>query len=286
MKALLTRRTIVIASAALLLALITIISVNVFNSAGPVTGFANTVTRPIRALASEVARAFEDIFAAMYRYKELERRNEELLRTITKYEQDLRDSAALAEENERLRQLHDFRERHPGYEHVMATLVSWNSDNLSSSFIINKGYANSDIIRGMGVATEYGVLIGQIFEVGATTSTVITVLDTKFRAAAFVGRSDGSTDGDGSVTVEGNFTYMRSGLLTLDNIDDDLIVRRGDMVVTSGLGGVFPIGLVVGEVDDVFRHTSGIGRFATVRPMREIDAVSTVFIITDFENPD
>jgi rod shape-determining protein MreC len=285
LKALVTKRSIVIASVAFFLALITVISINVFNSAGPVTGFANTVTRPVRALASTVARTFEEIYSAIYRYRDLERRNEELLILLTRYEQDFRVSAALAEENAQLRQLFEFRERHPDYQQEMVTLVSWNSDNWSSSFIINRGYMNSNIVRGMGVATEYGVLLGQVFEVSATTSTVITVLDTTFSAAGFVGRGDGGDD-EGSVTVKGDFTQMRNGLLMLDNINDDLVVRSGDMVVTSGHGGVFPTGLIVGEVVDVYRHTSGIGRFATVRPMREIDTISTMFVITDFENPD
>jgi len=286
MKALITRRSVIIVSTALLLAIISIISVNVFSSAGPATGFANTVTRPVRALASSVAQVFENIFSAIYRYEELERRNEELQRIVVRYEQDFRDATALAEENERLRDLLDFRERHGDYNHEMATLESWGSDNWSSSFIINRGYANSNIERGMGVATEYGALIGQVFEVGATSSIVITILDTKFSAAAFVGRREGDDEGDGSVTVKGDFTYMRSGLLIIDNIDDDLIVRPGDVVSTSGLGAVFPTGLVVGNVEDVFRHASGIGRFATVRPMRDINTVSNVFVIIEFENPD
>jgi len=286
MKALLTRRSIIIASAALLLALIAIISVNVFNSAGPVTGFANTVTRPVRALASTVAGTFGEIYSAIYRYQELERRNDELQRLIVKYERDFSESDAIAAENDRLRELLEFRERYGDYVHEMATLVSWNSDNWSHSFIINKGYTNSKIARGMGVATEDGALIGQVFEVGAVQSTVITILDTRFSAAAFVGRGDGGDEVESSMTAKGNFTYMRSGLLTLDSIDDDLIVRAGDMVSTSGIGSVFPAGLVVGEVDDVFRHTSGIGRYATVIPMRDINRVSTVFVITEFENPD
>jgi len=286
MKALISRRSIIIASAALLLAIIAIVSVNLLNSAGPVTGFANIVTRPVRAVASTVARTFGTIFAAIYEYDALEQRNEELLILLARYEQDFNESAALAKENAQLRELLEFRERQPGYDHEMATLRSWNADNWSSSFEINKGHMNSGIARGMGVATEYGVLIGQVSEVGATTSTVITILDTKFSAAAIVGRSDASAEEDSPGTVKGNFSYMRSGLLTLDNINDDLIVRRGDLVITSGQGGVFPAGLIVGEIDDIFRHTSGIGRFATVKPTYDIDSVSTVFIILEFENPE
>ena len=303
MKTLITKRSVLIASIAFLLALITLVSVNVFQSVGPVTGFANTVTRPVRTLASSVAQIFESIFSSIYRYDALLAENENLLVMIAQYELNLKESEELAEDNARLRQLLAFRERHAGYEHVQATFISWGADNWSSTFIINKGYLNSEIERGMPIATEYGMLLGQVFEVGPTTSTVITILDTTFSAAASVTAYiedediedvDGTVtyrgiidESDSSVTAKGNFTYMSSRLLTLDNIHDDLIVRPGDRVITSGHGGFFPKGLIIGRVEEVFRHTSGIGRFATVKPLREIDTIgSTVFIITDFENID
>jgi len=286
MKAILTKRTIIIFSASLLLAIVTIVSINVFNTAGPVTGIANTITQPVRALASTVARAFGDIFSAIYRYEELEKRNEELVARIAILESNSRAAEELAEENNRLRLLLDFRELHGDYEHEQAAFEGWTSDNFSSTFTINRGYANSNIQRGMAVATEEGVLIGQIYEVGARQSTVITILDTKFSAAANVGRRDTGDESDSSVTVRGDFTYMRSGLLALDMFDDDLIVRRGDTVITSGRGGVFPRGLIVGEVDDVTRSAGGINRFATVRPLLDINSISIVFVITGFENPE
>ena len=275
----------IIASIAVILAMITIISVNVFNSPGPVTGFANTVTRPVRALASTVASIFENIYASINRYDDLMAEYEILTKTLAEYEQNYRQSAELAEENTRLRLLNDFRERHSGYAHEMATLQSWGSGNWFSSFTINKGYANSNVAKGYGVATEEGVLLGQVIEVSATTSIVITVLDTRFSAAAFVG-GEGSGDSSGTATVKGDFSYMHNGLLIIDHIDDDISILPNAIVSTSGYGGVFPTGLVVGRVVNVYTHSNGIGRYATVKPLREIDTISEVFIITDFENPE
>jgi len=282
MKALISKRSIIIASVSLLIAIIAIVSVNVFNSAGPVTGFADTVTRPVRALASTIAKTFGNIYASIYRYEELERRYDELARTIARLQADSREAKELADENERLRDLLEFRERYGGYENEMASLVSWNSDNWSSSFIINKGYSNSNVARGMGVTTEYGVLLGQVWDVGATRSTVITVLDTRFSAAVFIG-GDTSENSDGTATVKGDFNQMRSELLLLDYIDDDMVVNRGSSVVTSGYGGVFPAGLTIGDIVNVSRHTSGLGRYATVRPLRDINTIQTVFVIVAFE---
>jgi len=285
MKALITKRSIIIASAALLIALITVVSVNVFNSTGPITGFANTVTRPVRALATTVARTFGNIFASIYRYDELEKRHEELLQRLARYEANLRDSIALAEENDRLRRALDFRERRPDFDREMVTITGWTADNWSHSFTINRGYSNSSITVGMGVATEYGVLIGQVSEVSALQSTVRTVIDTTFSAAVFVGGESESTS-DGTATARGDFTQMRNGLLLLDYIDDDVIVLTESTVVTSGRGGIFPPGLTIGEVINVYDHSSGIGRYATIRPLRDIDTLQTVFVILEFENPE
>jgi len=283
MKALINKRTIIIASASLLIALITFISVNAFNSGGPVTGFANTITRPVRSLASSVARASGDIYAAMYRFEESERRNEELLQIVAQLQLDHRDAAELADENDRLRSLLEFRRRHGRYAHEPATLRNWTGDNWTHTFTINVGYTNSNIAEGMGIATESGILIGQVFSVGATESTVITVLDTRFSAAIFIG-GETVEDSDGTATVKGDFNHMHSGLLIIDFIDDNVVVNRGSFVVTSGAGAVFPSGLTVGEIVDVFPHPSGIGRYATVRPSSPIEAISQVYIIIGYPN--
>jgi len=284
MKALITKRSIIIASIAFFLALITLISVNVFNTAGPATGLAGAITRPVRALSAQVANTFGNIFASMYRYEELEKRYEELLRAHVRLQQDFMDSEAIAAENELLRQQLDFRERHPGVEQEMVSIINRNSDNWTSTFTINRGYSNSEIRVGTPVATEYGVLIGQVVEVRATESTVITVLDTKFSAAAFVG-GDNREEADGTVTAKGDFLQRRNGMLIIDHIDDDLNILTGADVFTSGYGGIFPAGFNIGKVEMVQNHANGIGRFATVRPSRDIDTVQDVFVIINFENP-
>ena len=281
MKTFLSRKTVLIAAIAVLIAITAIISLNVFNSSGPVTGLANILTRPVRALASQVAGAFESIYASAYRYDNLMKKHEELLIRLTELERNYLESIALAEENEQFRALLGFRERHSGYEQELATISGWSGSNWSSSFAINLGYANSTIQRGNGVVTEYGVLIGQVTDVGATTSTVVSVLDTTFSAGARIG------DATGPATVKGDFALMRSGLMMLDVFDDDLIVLTGDTVFTSSAGGVFPAGLVVGEVVEVLRHQTGVGRYATVKPLRDLDdTISIVFVITDFDLTD
>ena len=280
MKAFLNKKTIIIAAIAVLIAIISIVSVNLFNSGGPVTGLANAVSKPIKSLVLSVARSFESIYNAIYKYEELQESYEEALKDIATKQLAYRESSDLLSEVNRLRKLLGFVERNEGHVTEEAVVENWGSNNWSSTFTIKKGYANSvtEIARGNSVITESGVLIGQITEVGALTSTVVTVIDTTFSAGAFVG------EGEGTVTVKGDFSLMSSGQLMLDHLSEDIIVLPGDSVVTSGGGGVFPIGLVIGEVVEVNRHSSGIGRYAVVRPMRAIDnSITDVYVITSFD---
>jgi len=288
-KTLITKKSIIIASTAMLLALITIVSVNAFNTPGPITGFANVATAPVRAIASTVAQTFESIYAAIYRYEDLEHRYDMLAARYAQLVLDQYEAADLARENEMLRELLEFRDRHGGFDHEPASVRSRGGDNWSSSFTINRGYANSDVRAGMGVTTEYGFLIGVVSEAGATTSTVRTILDTTFSTSAFVGDAtfdDADIETSISLTASGNFNFMRSGLLIIDYIDDGINLLPGASVITSGLGGVFPPALVIGEIEAIFPHANGIGRFATVRPMRDISTVNHVFVITGFELPE
>jgi len=281
MKALLSRSTMIIAAVAVLIAMITIVSINAFSSTGPVTGMATMITRPVRTLASTVTRTFERIYASIYRYDDLMADYDRVVMENNNLRRDYRESIVLAEENEQLRAQLGFRERQPGYQWEMAAVETWSGSNWSHSFTINLGHSNSNIARGQAVITEYNVLIGQVTEVGATTSTVATVLDTTFAAGAFIGE-----DREGTATVKGSFDLMRAGLLMIDHIDDDLIILPGDSVETSGIGSKFPSGLFIGEVLEVHRHSTGVGRYATVRPSRVLDSISSVFIITGFEATD
>jgi len=277
MKTLINRKAIIITAVAVLIAFSSVVSINVWGGSGPVTIVANTFSRPLRALASTVANVFESIYSSIYRYDDLMADYEKALMSISVLEAAYRESKEIAEENERFRALLNFRERNTGYDYVDAKVEDRTSSNWSSSFTINRGYVNSDIQKGNGVVTEYGMLIGQVSEVGAKQSIVVTILDTTFAAGAFIG------DEGGNATVKGDFNLMRSGLLMLDHIDENLIVLPGDSVVTSGVGSVFPVGLIIGEVVEVLPHNTGIGRYATVKPMRDVTTIMYVYIITGFE---
>lgn len=277
MKALFTRKTVVIAAVAVLIAIVTFISVNVFGTGGPVTGLANAVSRPLKSWASSIARSFESIYGSIYRYENLKADYEKAIEKIAKLEDTSREAAHLEEELAYLRALHNFGERNSGHVYELAQVISPGASNWSSSFTINKGSDNSSISRDNCVISEYGILIGKVTDVGANSSTFISVLDTTFSAGVLIGESGGAA------SVRGDFSLMNLGLLKLDHISGEQPVLPGDTIVTSGISGAFPAGLVIGEVAEVFNHSTGIGQYATVRPYLTLETISVVAVITEFE---
>ena len=270
-------KTILISAISVVIAISTLISVNVFESSGPATGAANLLTRPLMALTANIARTFESIYGNIYRYEQVVRD----LERAHLLNQQLRDmyaeAAQLEYENRLFRAMLDIRPRLPDPELEFARILGPGSANWASTFTIEIGSVNADIRVGNSVITAYGMLIGRVSDVGFTTSTVVSVLDTTFSARVLIGET-GQT-----ATARGDFSLMNSGLLMLDHIADDIPVVPGDTIVTTDDGGTFPEGLVIGQVQEVHTHATGVGRFAIIRPTLPINSISYCFVIIDFQ---
>ena len=276
MKSVYGRKNVMITAVAVIIALTTIISVNVFENSGPATGLANIITRPFMRLTSTIARTFESIYGNIYRYEQLRRDHERLRIEMARLQELYAETTELEEENAFLRNIMGFRDRMPPLEMDFAPIHDLGSSNWSSTFAIELGSNFSDIAPGNSVVTEYGALIGRVSSVGLNNSTVVSILDTTFSASVFIG------DTGETATATGDFAYMNRGMLILDNISPDTHVIPGDSITTTGQGGIFPAGLVIGEVVEVLNHATGVGRYATIRPILPIYSISNAFVITDF----
>ena len=82
--------------------------------------------------------------------------------------------------------------------------------------------------------------------------------------------------------AEGNYDLMADGNLRLSYLTDDASVVIGDTVETSGRGGLFPKGVMIGTVESVLPEDNGISYYAVLKPFVDVDTVSSVSIVTDY----
>ncbi len=262
--------------AVLLAAVMAILTALTGGSASPVAAFWGAVAKPFQMFTVGVADSIASSHEATYRYDIVLQENAELKKRIAEMEEAERQSVATGEENDRLRKLLGLAERHRDFTWETAMITASGTSNWASTFTINKG-SQQGLEPKMCVVTEEGFLIGFLSEVGPGFSIVTTLIDTDMECGAYISRS-----GDGAV-VEGNFDLMRQGLLRLSYLSKDTDLRNGDLVLASGIGGVFPRDIVIGAIESVQVDSSGISAYAVIRPSVDLNRLTHVSIIKSFD---
>ena len=242
-------------------------------------GFVQNLTgileSPIQKVLSSAVNWFDSMYGYLYEYDSLMAENESLRSQLADAQKSARDGIEASEENTRLRKLLELREKHTDYVMESCKVVLWSSSNWSSAFTISKG-ASSGIELGDPVITEYGAVVGQITELGTNWATVCTLIDVDMSVGAFVGATGNSG------MVVGEYSFMREKTAKLTYLADGAQIFVGDDVLTSGSGGAFPAGLMIGTLTAVQTEAGGQIEYGIVQPQANLDSLVQVFVIKDF----
>jgi len=242
----------------------------------PLTNLAGIATSPFRATASAVVGWFSDKQNYYEDVKALKQENADLKKQIADMQSDVRQAQSDSTENKRLRELLNLREQHKDFELESATITERSSSNWTSSLTLNRGTEHG-VKPGDCVITESGYLVGVVKEAGLNWCSILTIVDTDTSLGAQVFRTK-------SIGVaEGDFTLMSKDRLRLDYLPANTQLLNGDLVVTSGLGGYHPSGLVIGTVEEVQTDDSGAAKYAVLSPSADLDSLTEVFIIKSFD---
>ena len=234
-----------------------------------------SVLTPFRSASSALVRQAERYYDYIFKYESLQAQNEALKAQIIAMEEDVRSADSLQRENERLHQLLDLSTEHEDYHFASAYIISWVDSNWKSAFTIGKG-TNAGIHEGLVAVTEYGQVIGLVTEAGSNWATITTVLDSTLGISATVA----STGYNG--VVEGALATGSEGLLRMNYLPTDSVLRNNDQVLTTG-STVYPRGLIIGYITDANFDQTGVAKYALLKPAADLDDLEQVFIITDFD---
>ena len=243
---------------------------------GFVQNATGVIKSPIQKALSSAVNWFDTIYGYIYEYDQLLAENESLRSQLADAQQSARDGIAASEENVRLREALNLRQAHTDFELESCKVVLWSSSNWASAFTISKG-ESSGIELGDPVITEYGAVVGQVTELGSNWATVSTLIDVDMSVGAFVGVAGNSG------MVVGEYSMMRDKQAKLTYLADGAQIFVGDDVLTSGSGGAFPAGLVIGTLTAVQTEAGGQIEFGIVEPQCDLDSLVQVFIINIFE---
>lgn len=244
------------------------------------TGFlqnmAGVVAYPFRAAGSAVTGWFSDIGDHFASVEELKRANEELKKENAELQEELRQARADSEENQRLRDLNGLRQQRRDFVFESARIIERSTSNWARVLTLNKG-SSLGVAQGDCVVDQQGSLVGVVTEVGLNWCSVTTILDTDSELGALVLRTGEAT------VAQGELSLMGQGKLKLSYLESESSLINGDLIVTSGLGGYYPSGLVIGSVEEIRTDDNGLTRYAVLTPKTDITELTQVFIITDFD---
>lgn len=278
MKDLISKKGIIIAAIAIVIALVAAVTMALSGgNADFGRVLSEPVFKPLKSAMSGLVSSLEDIYGYIYRYDSVVAENAELKERIAELEKDSREYTEIIEENERLRSLIGFSRRGSDelpYELKDVTVISWTASNFSSSFTINRGETYG-IEVGDAVITAEGYLVGTVTEVGVSSSTVVSIIDTTMSVGAIL------SDTDETGIVEGDFSLFKESRLKLGYIANTSNVFIGDSVLSSGRGGSSPAGLIIGTVESIKEDSTGHGSYAVVKPAADLSSVSDLYVITD-----
>jgi rod shape-determining protein MreC len=228
----------------------------------------------------ELSSLVSQTVLAVRELADLRREHAELLKRLSRYEEMERSSAEIRQENIRLREQLGFAQG-VRYRHIPAEISGRDPDNLFSALVINKG-KHAGVASGMAVITfQDGVqsLVGKVIHSGAFESLVMPLYDTSsyISSRLAVSRYEGLVEGQGKSDEP-----LRMSLIPKQARDE---INVGDMVVSSGMGGVYPAGINIGRVSKVNYREYEVSMDAELESIVDFSRLEYVFVLEKMPEP-
>ncbi len=223
---------------------------------------------PMQRLMLGIEDSVKGVWSGYIDLVNVREENEELKKALTLVTED---NLRLKEEinlNARLKTILEYKDQLP-HKSKAAVIIGFNKEPWARTVTIDKG-AKDGIAKDLAVISPLGV-VGRVIDVNTHTSKVLLGSDLRSNIDVIVQRSriKGVAEGNG---IDGFLLkYVRQ-------VDD---VQLGDLVLTSGLSGVFPKGVAVGEVVKIEKGRDNFFKAIEVRPAVNIQRIEEVLVITE-----
>ncbi len=224
------------------------------------------ITAPVQKVVSAVISGISSVWKGYFHLVGLQRENEALKQQLKKLKLELHSYREADLANHRLRALLNFKTS-IATPLLPAEVVAFDPSGWFQTILIDKG-RNDGVVRDMAVVSADG-LAGRVIGVSGRHAKVLLILDRNSAVDALIQRS----------RARGVLVGLGRELCLLKYVQRNEDVQVGDQVISSGMGGVFPKGLLLGRVREVVRGNSGLFQEVEVDPAADFSRLEEVMVV-------
>ncbi|MGI5848860.1 MAG: rod shape-determining protein MreC [Christensenellales bacterium] len=233
-----------------------------------------SILSPVQNAFYSATDAIADFFSRIFSGKDLQTQNLELQAEVAELKGQLQHYNEIKQENKRLANLLNFDTETANLQYVTARVIGKAPGHWFNKFIINVGLLDG-IQVDMPIVNGDG-LVGRVVATGANWSRIMTIVDSSSGVSAIVER----TRDIGILTGIVFSGDEKNAYLTMSYLPLNADLVPGDTVISSGLAGVFPKGIRIGEVIEVSENEDGMKNEAVVSPWVDFYHLEEVMVIT------
>ncbi|SFC31396.1 rod shape-determining protein MreC [Clostridium uliginosum] len=234
-------------------------------------GAANTL-KPVQMVIYKVTDRVKETLDFFLNFSEVKNQNKDLVNKNEELKSKILEYSALEEENGRLREIVNFANEKDNYNYIGCDIIGNSGGNFLDGYQVNKG-EDKGIKKGMIVISAKG-LVGQVTTVGNNWCTVQSIINENI-AVSVMDQSTRETTG----YLKG-FKDQNRNLTKVYSLPMDSDIKEGDVIMTSGVGGIYPKDIKIGEVTHVDEDKIKVMKTAVVKPYVDFNKLEELFIVS------
>lgn len=234
---------------------------------------AGSTLNPVQSLVYKGTDKIKETLDFFLNFSEVKSQNKELINKNQDLENKLTTYSDLKEENDRLRDVLNFTEQRNNYNYISCDIIGYSGGNFLDGYIVNKG-ENDNIQKGMIVIAAQG-LVGQVTSVGSNWSIIQSLANENIAVSVMV-----ESTRDATGYLKGFKDSKNRNLAKVYDLPMDSEVKEGDVIMTSGVGMLYPKEIRIGEVTSVEEDKVRVMKSAVVKPYVDFNKLEELFIVS------
>ena len=249
------------------------------SDANGISSSVSTVVSPLQKIVYNINSRVKETVDFFLNFSEVKLENEQLKQKNAELANELIEYESLKDEVERLREALNFTESRSNYNYVGVNIIGYSGSSLSDGYIIDKG-SNDGIAKNMVVVSSKG-LVGKVTKVSSNFAVVQSILNENIAVAVMDQQTREATG-----MLQGLSDKKDTNMTVVYNLPIDSDVKEGDIIITSGLGKIYPKEIPVGTVVSVQEDNVKVMKSAVVEPFVNFNKLEELFVVIPNSNID